>query len=63
MTLPNEWDKYIQKSSEGSGQTCIGPVSQIEGASKKYEHAVNVMQDADTNHRLPGKPPRKNFGI
>jgi arsenite-transporting ATPase len=46
MTLPNEWDKYIKKSSEGSGQTCIGPVSQIEGARKKYEHAVQVMQDA-----------------
>jgi len=46
MTLPNEWDKYIQKSSQGSGQNCIGPVSQIEGARKKYEHAVNVMQDA-----------------
>ncbi|NJK98214.1 MAG: TRC40/GET3/ArsA family transport-energizing ATPase, partial [Bacteroidales bacterium] len=28
MTLPQEWSGYIQKSSEGSGQTCIGPVSQ-----------------------------------
>ncbi len=46
MTLPNEWNKFINKSAEGSGQTCIGPVSQIEGARKKYEHAVNVMQDA-----------------
>ena len=46
MTLPNEWDKYIKKSSEGNGQTCIGPVSQIEGARKKYAHAVSVMQDA-----------------
>lgn len=47
MTLPNEWDKYIKKSSEGNGQTCIGPVSQIEGARAKYAHAVSVMQDAD----------------
>ena len=46
MTLPNEWDKYIKKSSEGSGQTCIGPVSQIEGARAKYAHAVKIMQDA-----------------
>lgn len=46
MTLPNEWNKFIKKSAEGSGQTCIGPVSQIEGARKKYEHAVTVMQDA-----------------
>ena len=47
MTLPNEWDKFIKKSSEGSGQTCIGPVSQIEGARKKYAHAVKTMQDPD----------------
>jgi len=47
MTLPNEWDKYIQKSSEGSGQTCIGPVSQIENSKQKYAHAVEVMQDAE----------------
>jgi len=47
MTLPNEWDKYIQKSSEGSGQTCIGPVSQIEGARKKYAHAVEVMKNPE----------------
>lgn len=46
MTLPSEWDKYIKKSSEGSGQTCIGPVSQIEGARAKYAHAVQMMQDA-----------------
>ena len=47
MTLPNEWDQFIQKSAEGSGQTCIGPVSQIEASQKKYAHAVKVMQDAD----------------
>jgi len=45
MTLPNEWDKYIKKSAEGNGQTCIGPVSQIEGARAKYGHAVKMMQD------------------
>jgi arsenite-transporting ATPase len=59
MTLPNEWDKYIQKSSQGSGQTCIGPVSQIEGARKKYEHAVNVMQDAaQTKVYLVSRPEK-----
>jgi arsenite-transporting ATPase len=46
MTLPNEWDKYIQKSAEGKGQTCIGPVSQIEGSRQKYSHAVSMLQDA-----------------
>jgi arsenite-transporting ATPase len=47
MTLPNEWDKFIRKSAEGSGQTCIGPVSQIEGARHKYAHAVSMLQDAN----------------
>jgi arsenite-transporting ATPase len=45
MTLPQEWSGYIKKSSEGSGQTCIGPVSQIEDSRQKYEHAVKIMQD------------------
>lgn len=59
MTLPNEWDKYIKKSTEGSGQTCIGPVSQIEGARKKYAHAVNVMQDArQTRVYLVSRPEK-----
>ena len=46
MILPNEWDKYIKKSAEGKGQTCIGPVSQIEGARVKYSHAVSMMQNS-----------------
>ncbi|MEX2603313.1 MAG: ArsA family ATPase, partial [Gracilimonas sp.] len=59
MTLPNEWNKFINKSAEGSGQTCIGPVSQIEGARKKYEHAVNVMQDdAQTIVYLVSRPEK-----
>ncbi len=59
MTLPNEWDKYIKKSSEGSGQTCIGPVSQIEGARAKYAHAVEIMQDASrTKVTLVSRPEK-----
>jgi len=59
MTLPNEWDKYIKKSSEGSGQTCIGPVSQIEGARAKYAHAVKMMQDANrTKVYLVSRPEK-----
>jgi arsenite-transporting ATPase len=46
MTLPNEWDKYIKKSAEGQGQTCIGPVSQIEGSRQKYAHAVSILQNS-----------------
>ena len=59
MTLPNEWDKYIKKSSEGSGQTCIGPVSQIESARTKYAHAVQMMQDANrTKVYLVSRPEK-----
>lgn len=46
MTLPGEWNQFIIKSAEGSGQTCIGPVSQIEGSRVKYEQAVKTLQDA-----------------
>lgn len=59
MTLPNEWNKFIKKSAEGSGQTCIGPVSQIEGARAKYEHAVKTMQDANrTKVYLVSRPEK-----
>ena len=49
MTLPGEWNDYIAKSEQGSGQTCIGPVSQIQEAKEKYEHAVKVMQDPEAS--------------
>lgn len=59
MTLPNEWDKYIKKSSEGQGQTCIGPVSQIEGSRQKYSHAVKMLQDANrTTVYLVSRPEK-----
>lgn len=59
MTLPNEWDKYIQKSAEGKGQTCIGPVSQIEGSRQKYSHAVSILQNADcTTVYLVSRPEK-----
>jgi arsenite/tail-anchored protein-transporting ATPase len=45
MTLPGEWSAYITKSAAGSGQTCIGPVSQIQDAKDKYDEAVRIMQD------------------
>jgi arsenite/tail-anchored protein-transporting ATPase len=46
MTLPGEWSRFILTSSQGSGQTCIGPVSQIEDSRQKYERAVMTLQDA-----------------
>ena len=59
MTLPNEWDKYIKKSAEGQGQTCIGPVSQLEGSRQKYAHAVSMLQNADrTTVYLVSRPEK-----
>lgn len=59
MTLPQEWSGYIKKSSEGSGQTCIGPVSQIEGARQKYIHAVEMMQNKErTTVYLVSRPEK-----
>lgn len=59
MTLPNEWDKYIKKSAEGQGQTCIGPVSQIEGSRQKYANAVSMLQDASrTTVYLVSRPEK-----
>jgi arsenite/tail-anchored protein-transporting ATPase len=62
MTLPGEWNDYIAKSAQGSGQTCIGPVSQIQDAKGKYEHAVRVMQDASrTAINLVARPEKTSF--
>ena len=47
MTLPGEWNQFILKSAQGSGQTCIGPVSQIESSREKYEHAVETLRDGE----------------
>ena len=59
MTLPGEWNQFIIKSAEGSGQTCIGPVSQIEGSRVKYEQAVKTLQDGDrTTVYLVSRPEK-----
>lgn len=59
MTLPNEWDKFIKKSSDGSGQTCIGPVSQIEDSRQKYSHAVSILQNSNrTTVYLVSRPEK-----
>jgi arsenite-transporting ATPase len=62
MTLPNEWDKYIKKSAEGQGQTCIGPVSQIEGSRQKYAHAVSILEFKPHNCFLC-EQTRENFCV
>jgi arsenite/tail-anchored protein-transporting ATPase len=59
MTLPGEWSDYIVKSEQGSGQTCIGPVSQIQDARQKYDVAVHMMRDpARTTMYLVTRPEK-----
>ena len=45
LELPAEWSLSIDKASQGSGQTCIGPTAAIQDAKHKYEHALSVMRD------------------
>ncbi len=59
MTLPGEWNQFIVKSAQGSGQTCIGPVSQIESSREKYEQAVKTLQNkAHTSVHLVSRPEK-----
>ena len=45
LELPVDWSRHIEESAKGSGQTCIGPVSSIQGAKEKYDRAVAAMRD------------------
>lgn len=59
MTLPGEWSDYIAKSEQGSGQTCIGPVSQIQESKKKYEAAVEMLRNAERSTMFLVARPEK----
>lgn len=45
LELPVDWSRHIEESAKGSGQTCIGPVSSIQGSKEKYDRAVVAMRD------------------
>lgn len=45
LELPVDWSRHIEESAKGSGQTCIGPVSSIQGSKEKYERAVAALRD------------------
>lgn len=46
LELPAEWSRSIEESSQGSGQTCLGPAAAIQDAKRKYERALATMRDA-----------------
>jgi arsenite-transporting ATPase len=45
LKLPADWSRFIGKSSQEGGQTCIGPVQSLQAAREKYERAINTMRD------------------
>ena len=50
LELPVDWSRHIEESSKGTGQTCMGPVQNIQDSKEKYDKAVKLLQDkAKTN--------------
>jgi len=45
LELPVEWSKFIEDSSKGSGQTCIGPVQAMQESKAKYDKATSLLRD------------------
>lgn len=45
LALPSAWSLHIQESAAGSGQTCIGPVDQLQTSKAHYDEALARLQD------------------
>lgn len=45
LELPVDWSKHIEEAAKGSGQTCMGPVSMIEGSKNKFDDAIERLRD------------------
>lgn len=45
LELPVDWSKHIDDASQGSGQTCMGPVSLIQDSKDKYDRAIQKLRD------------------
>jgi arsenite-transporting ATPase len=62
LELPVDWSKHIEESAKGSGQTCIGPVSSIQGAKEKYDRAIAAMREGSrTAFYLVLKPEKTSL--
>jgi len=62
LELPVDWSKHIEESAKGSGQTCIGPVSSIQGAKEKYDRAIAAMREGSrTTFYLVLKPEKTSL--
>jgi arsenite-transporting ATPase len=47
LELPVDWSQHIEESAEGSGQTCMGPVQNIQDSKEKYDRAIALLKDED----------------
>lgn len=45
LALPSAWSVHITESEQGSGQTCIGPVEQLQTSKEQYDEAISRLQD------------------
>ncbi|MCK8816430.1 ArsA family ATPase [Natroniella sulfidigena] len=45
LELPVDWSKHIEESAQGSGQTCMGPVQNIQDSKEKYDQAIELLKD------------------
>ncbi|KLU62532.1 arsenical pump-driving ATPase [Peptococcaceae bacterium CEB3] len=46
LELPVDWSRHIEASAQGSGQTCMGPVSLIQESKLKYDEAIAKLRDS-----------------
>ena len=45
LGLPAAWSLHIEDSARGSGQTCIGPVDQLQTSKEQYDAAMRRLRD------------------
>lgn len=63
LELPVDWSRHISEAEQGTGQTCMGPVSLLAGARERYDHAVAAMRDRQqTEFIFVGQPEATPLG-
>ena len=50
LELPSAWSVHIEESAQGSGQTCIGPVDQLQTSKEEYDRAMTLLRDGASTH-------------
>ncbi|MGC8487407.1 MAG: ArsA family ATPase [Clostridia bacterium] len=59
LGLPAAWSVHIEDSAQGSGQTCIGPVDQLQTSKEQYDEAMRRLRDGeDTVFVFVSQPER-----